>query len=167
MHRLLVRDDRRLRPGVAAVRRRDEADAEAPRDEVGGAGRLELLEEVVEDTRLGIDHDLVADGLAVLPGIEDRPGARPGLAAVSGLGEPGRAAERVSAEGRIRAVARGLEPVPHNVGRATMDWIRSDGLPVVAGFGGLEDGAWSPVRPDQALVAPSFAAIARGDGRDA
>src|SRR5258708_17656824 len=99
--------------------------------------------------------------------MEDRAGARPGLAAVSGLGEPGRAADRVSAQGRIRAVARGLEPVPHNVGRATMNWIRSDGLLVVEEVGDLEDGARSLVGLDQALVAPGFAAIARGDGCDA
>ena len=73
-----------------------------------------------------IDHDHVADGLAVLPGIEDRAGACPGLAAVSGLGEPGRAAECVSAQGRIRTVARSLEAVPHDVGRARMDRICGD-----------------------------------------
>ncbi len=148
IHRLLGRDDCRLRPGAAAVGRRDEGNAGAPRREVRRAGRLEQLEEVVEDARAGIDHDLVADGLAVLPGIEDRPGARPGLAAVSGLGEPGRAEERVSAQGRIRAVARGLEPVPHNVGRATMNWISGDGLLVVEELGELEDGAGSLVGLD-------------------
>ena len=79
------------------------------------------------------------------PGIEDRPGARPGLAAVGSLGKPGRAAERVSIEGRIRAVARGLEPVPHDVSRTSMDWVRSDRLLVVEEVGDLEDGVvpWS------------------------
>jgi len=61
---------------------------------------------------LGLTTITFADGLAILPGIEDRTGACPGLAAISGPGEPGRAAECVSAQGRIRAVARGLEPVP-------------------------------------------------------
>ncbi len=163
----LVRDGCRPRPGVAAVGRRDDADAEAPRYEVGRAGRLDQLEEVVEDVRLGIDHDHVADGLAVLPGIEDRLGARPGLAAVGGLGEPGRAEECVSAEVRIRAVARGLEAVPHDVGRAGVDWICGDGLLVVEELGELEDGAGPLVGLDQVWVAPSFAAIGRGEGRDA
>src|SRR6266480_719782 len=47
------------------------------------------------------------------------------------LGEPGRAAECVRAQGRIRAVARGLGPVPHDVGRASGGWICGDGLLVV------------------------------------
>jgi hypothetical protein len=91
---LLVRNDRQPRPGSATVRRRDKADAGAKEKCVFGANRLEQLEEVVEDARPGIDYDQVADGLCVLPGIEDRPGARPGLTAVSGFGEPGRAASR-------------------------------------------------------------------------
>ncbi len=167
IRRLLGRYDCRLRPGGAAVGRRDEGGAGAPRCEFGGAGRLKLLEEVVEDARLGIDHDLVTDGLAVLPGIEDRPGARPGLAAVSGLGEPGRAPERVSAEVRIRAVARGHEPVPHDVRGAGMNWVGGDGLLIIEEMGDLEDRAGPLVRLDQVRVDPGFAAVARGDGRDA
>ncbi len=165
-HRLLGRDDRRLRPGLAAVGRRDEGGAGATRREVGRASRLEELEEVVEDARLGIDHDLVTDGLAVLPGIEDRPGARPGFAAVSGLGEPGRASERVSVEGRIRAVARGHEPVPHDVCDACMERIGGNGLLIVEEMGKLEDGAGALVGLDQVRVDPGTAAVARGDSRD-
>ncbi len=48
-----------------------------------------------------------------------------------------------------------------------MNWIRSDGLLVVEELGELEDRAGSLVGLDQALVAPGFAAIARGDGCDA
>jgi len=120
-------DDLRLRPGVAAVGRFHEGNIELP-----AGGVQDQVEEVVERPRAGVDHDLVADRLRVLRGLDDVKGGAPALATVGGLRE-----KCVSSKGlRVRVViwlvGRCDECVPHGVRGPSFDRVGSCGVLVSA-----------------------------------
>ncbi len=67
----------------------------------------------------------------------------------------------------IRTMARSYQPIPDDIGRASVDWVRRDRLLVVEEVRDLEDGAGPLVGLDQVLVSPRLAAVTRSSRRDA
>src|SRR5205807_6621627 len=108
---LLVGHDRRPGPGRATVAGLDKGHVLTARCEVRASRGREEIEKVIESA-VGSDHDLVAERLAVLPRIEDRPGLAPAIASGGCLREPGRSVEGVGMEIGVGAMAGRLGPVP-------------------------------------------------------